>query len=164
MRYSVSKIFRRLPVLLWAAVLALAASTALAADPARLAKGDTFILAADAFNVGRNETVRVTNRFAVISSAGDRITFRVKTYGGSLASCSLTGEALWQGSCYEFTDQGPGYSCTLLIHSSRDEVRLEDRDMQCRKQYCGASARLDGFVFKRESGHGKTGSKNKAEH
>lgn len=136
--------------LLLAAVLTAAVSTAFAAGSERLAKGDRFILVGKSLDMVDNRWVQVINEFKVISSEGNKIRFSVKTYGGNLHSCALKGDATWRGSYYEFIETGVGEEpCMLRIHSSGDQVRLEDKGLKCRFA-CGARAGLDGFVLKRE--------------
>lgn len=140
----------RWSALLLVVVLTASVSTVFAADPERLAKGDRFVLVGKSLDMVDNRWVQVINEFKVISSEGNKIRFSVKTYGENLHSCALKGDATWRGSYYEFTETGVGEKpCILRIHSSRDQVRLEDRGQKCRFA-CGARAGLDGFVLKRE--------------
>jgi len=121
-----------------------------AESPAQLAKGDRFVLVNESLDMVDNKWVRVTNEFDVISSKGDVIRFFVRTYGGNLHSCKLEGNAVWKGSYYEFTEtELSDQPCILRIHSSRNQVRLEDKGLQCRFA-CGARAGLNGFVLTRE--------------
>lgn len=137
-------------VILAIATLTIIVSTMFAAEPAQLAKGDRFILVAESLNMVEDKWIKVVNEFKVISSEGNTIRFFVRTYGGNLHSCKLEGNAIWKGFYYEFTETEIGdQPCILRIHSSKNQVRLEDKDLQCRFA-CGARAGLNGFVFKRE--------------
>ena len=149
MKYSLYSWRQQWAIFLLIAILSIISITAFAESPSRLIKGDRFVLISESLDAGTDEWVKVTNEFSVLSSEGNAIKFVVMTYGGNLHTCELEGVAVWKGSYYEFTEKLDDQLCIFRIHSSKNQVRLEDKDLQCRA-YCGARAGLNGFVLKRE--------------
>ena len=101
----------------------------------------------------KNEPVKTTDCLTIKRSKGNRIYFSLILVGANGHTCSMDGEAVFNGSLYQSvadkTDPDYPRDCTLKIRIKRNTIALEDADGGCKDTFCGVRAVIDGTEFGR---------------
>lgn len=101
----------------------------------------------------KNEPVKTTNCLTIKKSKDGRIYFSFMIVGANGHTCSMDGEAVFNGSAYQpvadKTDPDYPKDCTLKIRIKRNTIALEDAEGGCKETFCGVRAVIDGTEFGR---------------
>ena len=100
---------------------------------------------------GIQVSVDIRNRVSVVIDNKDTIGFIIDTMGQDLHECHMAGSASKQKTHYVYREklEKIAKNCRLSLSFSENSVEVHDIGGNCRLQYCGAKAYLDG-VFQRK--------------
>ena len=125
------------------------------AEPAKFTSGEKFVTehrsmdmggSGDQSKVGNWRVVK--DQFDVNAADLDHIRFTVKTFGGNLHRCNVSGIAIRKNGELKFDDNATQDRCTFRISRSGTTITLVDVNSNCQK-YCGARATRSGKTFKK---------------
>lgn len=100
------------------------------------------------------EFVTATDDLTISANQDGGYQFSVNTVANNGHTCEVIGQARKEGNYLEFKTTFKSYSkgehfkhCTLRIRNNNGAKLLEDVDNQCRLNFCGMRAYLDGITF-----------------